>query len=165
MRIRQRLLDTVALVAVAGCQTIIEPAPQPASVAVQRDTLVATLSSAGGVEWMHFTIPVAIYNSSVQTLSFNYCASSIDAPVGGGWTTVWSPICALSTTATTDILPGQTRQLTLAIDAAISGPGGPAWQSANVNGVYRLAVGFNPASMSVTMPKISSNTFTLLKGS
>ena len=163
---RHSAITAVVLAALAsGCSDVTDPLAVGATVVVQRDTLVATVTTAAAVQWMHFSLPIAIHNTSDVALSFDYCFSSIDTRIAGEWSKVWSPYCLLAAGSATDIRPGETLQIVLSIDAAIDGPGGPQWGSRPVDGTYRFTAGFIPVGVGGRFLTVGSNAFTLIRGS
>jgi hypothetical protein len=165
MRARHQSLFTVVFAVFAvACSHVTEPSEPQATVVVQRDTLVASVVSAGAVDWMQFTIPLAIHNTTSAPLTFDICFSSIDTQRSGDWQSVWSPYCALTTGSNAPIQPGETREVSVSIVASIQGPGGPPWGSATVNGTYRFTAGLLPSGFVGAIPRIGSNAFTLMRG-
>jgi hypothetical protein len=151
--------------AATACASATEPSAPRATVTVQRDTIVASRVVGGSVTWIRFTVPAAIHNGGSVSLTYPYCVSVIEAPARGVWGVVWSPICALGSKTDLEIAPGETRQISVDVSAAVAGPGGPTWGSASVDGTYRLAVGLVAAGLDGRIPQIPSNPFTLVDGS
>lgn len=165
MRARHQSLFTVVFAVFAvACSHVTEPSEPQATVVVQRDTLVASVVSAGGVDWMQFIAPVAIHNTTSTPLTFDFCSFSIETQRNGEWQPVWSPYCLLTGGAIAPIQPGETREVSLTIGAAIRGPGGPVWENTSVNGTYRFTAALLPSGFVGAAPRIGSNAFTLLRG-
>jgi len=155
----------VATWAAEACSGTTDPRAARATVTVQRDTIEASRVVGGSVTWLQFTVPAAIHNAGSVSVTFSYCASVIEAPARGAWDAVWSPICALDSRAALEIAPGETREITVDVSAAVAGPGGPTWNSAAVDGTYRLAVGLVAAGLDGRIPQIPSNSFRLIERS
>jgi hypothetical protein len=52
---------------------------------------------------------------------------------------VWAPICALqSSTALPSVAPGATATFQWPVDATLSGPGAPKWESLTLGGAYQV---------------------------
>jgi hypothetical protein len=159
---RHRSLCCTALPLIVACADGTAPELR-ATVVVQSSTVIATVSAAGSIDWMRFTLPVAIYNGSRRLIRFEYCASAVEKAAGSGWRAVWTPICSLSADSPAEIQPGETRELSLDITAAVDGPGGPRWDSDEINGTYRFRAGLVPDGYSGVIPGTGSNTFVLVE--
>jgi hypothetical protein len=155
------LVATLLVLGTACAGDTMAPIEVRASVVVP-DTLSARHMPAATAQWIQVSMPVSIRNTSSVPLSFMYCASSIEAESGGSWTSVWSPYCLLTQNSASPILPGETRVVQLSVDAAISGNGGPMWGDGTLTGRYRLSAALLPDGYSGVIPKITSNTFTLV---
>jgi hypothetical protein len=161
---RPALLAAAIVLLGAACRESTAPLNERASVVVQRDTLTSTTVTGGTMQWIHFTVPVAIHNTTQVPQTFDYCASSIETQVGGTWTRVWSPYCLMNFVPLVPILPGETRSVNVVVDAAIAGPGGPPWEGASVNGTYRYAAWITPVEVVGTVSWTASNAFILRQG-
>jgi hypothetical protein len=164
-RSRCCISSLTAAAIVAACSGATTPRAPSAVVTVQRDTLVASMVMAGTVRWMNVTVPLSIYNAGTERLTFEYCASGIEGRVAGDWQRAWGPICAVASGSPAEILPGETRELTVTVTAAVEGPGGPEWQLERIDGMYRFAAGLVRSGMSGAIPVVHSNAFTLVSGS
>jgi len=157
-----RYLSYAALPLVVACADATAPAAR-ATVVVQTDTVAATVSTAGTVNWMGFALPIAIHNAGRRPILFEHCASAVEARAGSQWHAVWTPICALPATSLTEIQPGETRELVLSITAAVEGPGGPRWESAEITGTYRFKAGLFLEGRGRALPDARSNAFVLVE--
>lgn len=157
----------------SACSDTAAPGGIPAvSLEVERDTLVASMTNAGSVTWMTFTVPVSIHNMGARTVTFSSCNAAIAAPSGTGTYLVWMPICSLDRAGTVAIGPGDTRHVEVRVNAAVEGPGAPAWNSEVIDGSYRLGVRLAPLRMKPTgvpaasgdlaNPLVLSDEFTLV---
>jgi hypothetical protein len=164
MPCRTSYLVVLAFVSTA-CSSATAPNEPRATVVVQREKLVATSVTAGSVTWLQFEVPIAIENAGRVALTFVGCATTIEARSGGGWDTIWAPICVTGTASPLVIAPGETRELTFTVVAATAGPGGPEWRAAGIGGSYRLVAGLIPPNTGGRIPKVPSSVFTLAGGS
>jgi hypothetical protein len=158
---RQSLFTAAFVVTALACSHVTEP--NEATVVVQRDTLVASVVSAEALEWMQFIAPVAIHNTTSTPLTFDLCSFSIETQRNGEWQPVWSPYCLLTGGPPAPIQPGETREISLTIAAALKAPGGPVWANATVNGTYRFTAALLPPGFVGAAPKVGSNAFTLVR--
>jgi hypothetical protein len=156
----QRDLFCVALPLVVACADATAPEHR-VTVVVQSETVTPALSTAGSVNWMRFTLPLAIHNGSPRPIRFDHCTSAVDAPTGGEWRVVWTPICPLSASSPGDIQPGETREVTVTIIAAVDGPGAPRWDNDQIDGTYRFRMGLIRNELRKVIP-VASNTFMLI---
>ena len=158
---RRAVCIAVVGVATAGCSSPTSPRVPVATVEVQRDTVVAALVPAGAVTWLRFSASVAIHNAGRAPITYADCATTVEAPNGAAWETVWSPVCALSSPGGLEIPVGETREVTVSVGAAIAGPGFPVWGRESVAGTYRFTAGLIYAGAGGRISRITSNTFTL----
>jgi hypothetical protein len=126
------------------------------------ETLSTRQAPTATTQWIDVNIPVSIHNTSSVPLTFIHCGSVLEAESGNSWATVWSPICALAADTPSPILPGETRVVEMSIIATISGNGGLSWGDGTLTGRYRLSAALLPDRYSGTIPRITSNTFTLV---
>ena len=163
--IRQALI-LAALVAVGiACDGSTGPRPEPraeTSVVVQDDTLIATVTQYESLEWVRFTIPVAIHNGGPAAVQRFRCAYGIEAETGDAWQGVYSPLCSLELVPPEVIAPGQTRQLDMLIHATLAGPGAPKWRDEGIDGTYRVAMLLTPVGAEGAVPMATSNPFVLV---
>jgi hypothetical protein len=143
----------LGLSAAAGCTESTGPAFR-ASLTVPRDSVTATITPAGTVQWLKFAVPITIQNAGRATVTFQYCNIGIDNRVAGDqWRAAWSPTCTVQAVSPDEIRPGETRELTVEVAAAVEGPGGPRWGSDEIDGTYRVharvdaADGTSPATL------------------
>jgi hypothetical protein len=148
---------------VASCSDPASPRTPLATVAVQLDTVRAERLPAGRGMWMRFTVPVTIRNADRTSVTFVYCASSLEVQEVETWRGVWSPVCSLTGPSTPfTILPGETRQVVFEVTAALGGPGAPEWENDSVVGRYRFSVGVMTAGTSGLIPHTPSSSFLLV---
>ncbi|MDB4889292.1 MAG: hypothetical protein JWL61_1147 [Gemmatimonadetes bacterium] len=164
MSTRRHTLIAAALALLgAACSDVTAPIEVRATVVVP-DTLVTSQLASSNAQWIQFTLPVSIRNTSSVPLTFSFCGSGIEVRSGDAWSNVWSPYCLLSSESEAPIAPGETRQVTMTITAAVGGAGGPMWGSTSVSGTYRLEAALLADGLSGTIPTISSNAFILKQG-
>ena len=162
MLLVRRTLYVVALgIATASCSSLTSPRIPAATVLVQRDTLVAALVSGGSATWLQFTAPIAVHNAGPAPITWVGCATRVEAPNGASWQPVWIPVCALESPGGLEIPAGETREVTVRVDAAVEGPGSPVWRRQRIAGTYRFSAGLISAGVGGRIPMIASNTFTL----
>ena len=141
----------------ASCATPSAPALS-ASVRVRVAEVVATRVMAGAVTWIHFTVPLTVENHGATDFRSVSCAAAVDVLVNARWTRAWSPVCAA---ASGDIIPaGATRNLDIAVGAAVSGPGAPTW-SGSPGAQYRVSLGVLTDRVDGELPRLTSNSFTI----
>jgi hypothetical protein len=148
----------------AACSDATSPAEPRATVTVQAQSLAVTTVPAGAVTWIEFTVPLRIDNAGPAALTFQFCASRVEAREGDGWSAAWTPVCAAERGAPITIPAGESRELGLTVQAAIQGPGGPPWRAGPTATSYRFAAGLMPAGASGLIPIVPSNTFSLAGG-
>ncbi|MFI5233744.1 MAG: hypothetical protein ACHQSE_14695 [Gemmatimonadales bacterium] len=155
---RQLFHFALLLALAAGCSDSTSPRLR-STLLVQPETLTPTTTVAGPVQWLQFTIPAAVHNTGNTSLDFAFCDIAIQARTADDqWRTVWNPTCAVAAESTDAIQPAQTRQFTVQVAAALSGPGGPVWGAGQVEGTYRLQIGLTDGTSVLT---ITSNDFML----
>jgi hypothetical protein len=145
-----------------GCSGATAPSTQ-ARVVVTAETVVASVTSGGSVEWLGFSVPASVTNTGPDAIELGLCGgASVEQLVDGEWQRVWSPICVLSAGATaTPIAPGETRAFSVIVSAALSGNGGPRWESGAVNATHRLAVAIRSVEERRSFGTVLSNSFEL----
>jgi hypothetical protein len=137
---KRSILMALAVVCGLGCSEPTRPGAH-VRVSVASDSIVGTIVHAGDVDWLHFSLTVAIENRGGAPVEYTVCLSSIEGYDGAGWSTVWSPACFVLAASDGQVAPGETRQFELDVTAAIAGPGGPTWNSPQVAGMYRFQAG------------------------
>jgi hypothetical protein len=162
MPLSRRTPYLVALASgLAGCSDSIAPRAPSASVTVQAQSLAVTTAPAGSVTWIEFTVPLRIDNTGSAPLTFELCASRVEARAADAWAAAWTPICLADRAAPLVIPAGERRELTVSVRAAAQGAGGPPWVPVTTAGSYRFAAGLVPAGANGNIPVVPSNTFTL----
>ncbi|MEP6730683.1 MAG: hypothetical protein ABJE10_08595 [bacterium] len=127
---------------------------------VQRDAIPAKGTQAEGVVWLQFGVPIEIRNTGKTVVSFQSCMSTIEERVDDHWHAVWTPYCALTSAAATDIQPGEAKQFSVEVAGVLSGPGGPRWDSSSITGTHRYVATLTSAG--APPAAVTSNTFVLL---
>jgi len=128
-------------------------------------TLLPAVASAYYLAtWIEFAVPVRIENTGAVPLEFTACASRLEAQTGSSWNAVWAPICSANASTLPAIPPGERRDVTMNVSAALDGPGSPEWRSDNVAGTYRFVAGLILSGVGGRIPTVASNTFTLAPG-
>jgi len=137
MRLSNRLFVAVIAGALTAgaCTLFTGPKGHPVTITVTSDTIAANVQQFGDVVWLQFTAPVSIHNSQKSAFSIDFCAVSVLEANGG---VAWAPICAVEAATIREIAPGATETFQFQVGAAISGPGGPKWESPTVDGSYRF---------------------------
>jgi hypothetical protein len=146
---------------VAACSDATTPGLPRATVTVPAQSLAVTTVPAGSVTWIEFTVPLRIDNTGSGPLTFEFCASRVEARAGDAWAAAWTPVCVADGAAPVVVPAGERREFTVSVRAAVQGPGGPAWVPGTTAGSYRFAAGLVAAGASGTIPVVPSNTFTL----
>jgi hypothetical protein len=159
---RKAFLVAVLLAAGTACADDTTAPIDVRATVVVPETLSTRQTPTATVQWIDVSMPVSIHNTSSVPLSFFYCGSAIEAESGGSWKSVWSPVCALSQETSSPILPGETRVVEFSVNATISVNDGPMWGDGTLSGRYRLSAALLPDGYSGTIPRIASNTFTLV---
>jgi hypothetical protein len=59
------------------------------------------------------------------------------------------------------VSPGEAREVTVRIAAALDGPGGPSWEADGIDGNLRYVAGFGYTGLDGTIPTVPSNEFVL----
>lgn len=165
MLIARRMLSLVALVAgIAACSDGPWPRAPHAAVTVQSTSLTATTAAAGAVTWLHFSIPVRIDNTGTTTLSYSPCLQRVDVRTGDTWTAAWTPDCAATEWIPLEIPAGESREFSVVVDAAVSGPGGPPWLASPGASEFRYVALLGSQTTNGRIPEVASNSFTLVVG-
>ena len=159
--VRRTLCLAAIGVATVSCSNPTSPRIPVATVLVQTDALLGALVPAGSVTWLQFTAPVSVHNAGRASITWVDCATTVEAPNGAAWETVWSPVCALASPGGLEIPAGETREVAVRVDAAVAGPGGPVWGRQTIPGTYRFTAGLQYDGVGGRIPMIASNTFTL----
>ena len=94
--VRRTLCLAAIGVATLSCSNPTSPRIPVATVLVQTDTLLGALVPAGSVTWLQFTAPISVHNAGRASITWVDCATTVEAPNGAAWETVWSPVCALA---------------------------------------------------------------------
>lgn len=163
MVLARRMLPLAALVAgIAGCSDATGPRAPHATVTVQAPSLAATTVPAGAITWIHFTVPVRIDNTGTTTLAYSPCMVRVDARAGETWTAAWTPNCAAVDWVPLEILPGESRDISVVVDAALAGPGGPPWLASPSASEFRLVALLGSETTNGRIPEMASNSFTLV---
>ena len=123
--VRRTLCLAAISVATVSCSNPTSPRIPVATVLVQTDALLGALVPAGSVTWLQFTAPISVHNVGRASITWVDCATTVEAPNGAAWETVWSPVCALASPGGLEIPAGETREVAVRVDAAVAGPGGP----------------------------------------
>jgi hypothetical protein len=165
MLLARRTLSVVILAAgIAACSDSTGPLTPHAAVTVQAPSLAATTVPAGAVTWIHFTIPVRIDNTGMTTLQYSPCMQRVDVRTGDTWTAAWTPNCAATEWIPLEIPPGESREFSAVVDAALSGPGGPPWLASPNASEFRYVALLASETTNGRVPEVPSNSFTLVVG-
>lgn len=161
---RPLLLLTAIGLALPACSDSTAPTGRAVtSAVVEHDTLVATPQHFATREVMRFTVPVTIRNGGPDPVDLWHCRWSIVAGAEPSQR-VWSPICVMIVISPITIEPGETLHLDLTVSAAFDGPWTPDWNSDQLAGTYRLALGLIPHGAAERIPWVISNEFALVLG-
>jgi hypothetical protein len=148
----------------AACSDSTAPSLPRATVTVPAQSLAVTTVAAGSVTWIEFTVPLRIDNGGSSPLTFQLCASRVEAQASDAWAAAWTPVCVADGAAPVVVPAGNRRDVTVSVRAAIQGPGGPAWVPGSTAGSYRFAAGLLGVGASGAIPVVASNAFTLVGG-
>jgi hypothetical protein len=159
-----RTLVLLVACGVAACSHVTEPARPNAIVTVEAPTLTASVISGSRVTWLDFSVPLVIRNTGSVAITFEFCASRVEARSGDTWRTVWTPICALAASSINDIPPGESRTFNARVVGAVEGVGSPKWTSGGIGGAHRFVAGLILPGVGGLIPTVASNEFTLSFG-
>lgn len=165
MSLGRRSITFVALAAgLAACSDSTGPIMPRATVTVPAPSLAATTVTGGAVTWIRFTVPVHIENTGMSTLQYSPCGGRVDVRSGDTWTAAWTPNCSATEWIPLEIAPGESRDVDVMVDAAISGPGGPPWLAPTAAVEYRFVALLASSTTNGRIPEFASNSFTLVIG-
>lgn len=154
-------LVVVAGATLLGCGSPTDPAARARLTALAQ-TVPATTTQAGAVQWLAFTVPLRLENTGSAVLRYSTCGFAIEVQSASVWRTVWAPMCTLENSSPPELAPGQTLELNLVVGAALSGPGGPPWDHTAVADTYRVRADLESALDKRLRPAYS-NTFVLIQ--
>ena len=164
MLLARRTLFCASLIALAACSESTGPLASSATVTVTSSSLAATRTTAGGITWIQFSVPVRIENTGTTTLKYEHCSEQVEARTGTSWSVAWTPICSVTLDRLALIIPpGESREFTEAVQAAVSGPGGPPWLASAGAPEFRFVAVLSPNTTG-RLPVVASNSFTLAIG-
>ncbi len=164
MPLVRRTLAVAALAAVAACSDSTGPIMTRAAVTVPAPSLTATSVTGGAVTWIRFSVPVHIENTGFVTLMYSPCFERVDVRTGDTWAAAWTPDCAATEWIPLEIPPGESRDVDVQVQAAVSGPGGPQWLAAPGASEYRFVALLGLPAVKGRIPEFVSNSFTLVGG-
>ena len=119
-----------------------EPLVAPATVVVAVDTVRAVLDRSTTPTYLQLNFPVAISNTSADTIRVTYCETWLQNERQGRWLTAGGGGCFLSHPPAPVVVipPGETLQLSQRISVAYSGNGFEF--GGTLPGRYRYKMGF-----------------------
>ena len=132
------------------------------------------LQPGGHARWIRFTVPVRIRNTSDSPIVIpTVCSMSVWRDAADTVAAVWRQECNLDFYeeffATEPIEPGAERFASYTVEAGISGPASPEWNSSTVGGTFRFGIDFEarsaktPGLVVARAQALSSNTFEVVE--
>jgi len=133
---------------------------QEVLVSVAGDTVAATVVRQNSGDYLHFDLRVTIDNRSTATIAYQPCFFAIEGNSGSGWSHVWSSPCSLTGVGDPQLAPGETREITFTVHAAVGDPGlGEKWNSPSLNGTYRFVTVAHAVDGTTSVTVTPSNAF------
>ena len=139
----------------SGCQRHIG-AQQPVtiSVVVPRDTIVATLGSGAGTNWVTFQLPFIVHNPGPASVYlFDY---HLEKLVTGTWSRAYDALF-FHENGGPEIHPTDSLRVDWDVWAQLGGSGAPQWLVGPIGGTYRIVARFRNSNSA------TSTTFVVVR--